>query len=93
MSITFATILWAIVGILSAFGFYILDNKKSMLINFITDRNHLLLLIFASLCGMRNNTAMAITFLTLAILIMFYNYVYHKKHYFYKEHKRSLHGK
>lgn len=93
MSITFATILWAIVAILSAFGFYILDNKKSMLVNFITDRNHLLLLIFASLCGMRNNTTMAITFLTLAILIMLYNYVYHKKHYFYKEHKRSLHGK
>lgn len=80
MSITFATILWAIVAILSAFGFYILDNKKSMLVNFITDRNHLLLLIFASLCGMRNNTLMAITFLTLAILIMLYNYVYHKKH-------------
>lgn len=93
MLITFATILWAIVAILSAFGFYILDNKKSTLVNFITDRNHLLLLIFASLCGMRNNNAMAVTFLTLAILIMVYNYAYHKKHYFYKEHNRSLHGK
>lgn len=93
MSITFATILWAIVAILSAFGFYILDNKKSMLVNFITDRNHLLLLIFASLFGMRNNTAMAITFLTLTILTMLYNYAYHKQHYFYKEHNRSLYGK
>ena len=93
MSITFATIFWAIVAILSAFGFYILDNKKSMLVNFITDRNHLLFLIFASLFGMRNNNTMAITFLTLTILIMGYNYIYHKKHYFYKEHNHSLHGK
>ena len=93
MPITFITILWAIVGILSVFGFYILDNKKSMLVNFITDRNHLLLLIFASLCGMRNNTLTAITFLMLAMLLMIYNYIYHKQHYFYKEHNRSLHGK
>lgn len=93
MPITFATILWAIVGILSAFGFYILDNKKSMLVNFITDRNHLLLLIFAALCGMRNNTTLAFTFLILAVLLMIYNYIYHKQHYFYKGHKNSIHGK
>lgn len=93
MPITFVTILWAIVGILSVLGFYILDNKKSMLVNFITDRNHLLLLIFASLCGMRNYTSLAITFLMLAMLLMIYNYIYHKQHYFYREHKNTIHGK
>lgn len=52
MPITIFTALWALVALFSLFGLYFF-NKGKNIFSFITNRKYLILLLIASLLGMR----------------------------------------
>lgn len=72
MSINFFTVLWAVIGLLSIVGFFVCNGKVN-LINFLTKREHLLLILIAALLGMREYN-----FLAFAIFIGAVYFIYTK---------------
>lgn len=73
MKITFLTVFWSIMAILSIVGIYWFNNKRTIL-SFITSRKYLMLFIVASLFGMRQNNWMALILLGVAFYLMSVDY-------------------
>ena len=73
MQITFLTVFWSIIAILSIIGLYWFNNKRNVL-NFVTSRKYLVLFILASLFGMRQNNWVAFLLSGLALYLMSVDY-------------------
>ena len=73
MQITFLTVFWSIMAILSIIGLYWFNNKRNVL-NFVTSRKYLVLFILASLFGMRQNNWVAFLLSGLALYFMSVDY-------------------
>ena len=73
MQITFLTVFWSIMAILSIIGLYWFNNKRNVL-NFVTSRKYLVLFILASLFGMRQNNWVAFLLSGLALYLMSVDY-------------------
>ena len=76
MQITFLTVFWSIMAILSIIGLYWFNNKRNVL-NFVTSRKYLVLFILASLFGMRQNNWAAFLLSGLALYLMSVDYKPH----------------
>lgn len=73
MQITFLTVFWSTMAILSIIGLYWFNNKRNVL-NFVTSRKYLVLFILASLFGMRQNNWVAFLLSGLALYLMSVDY-------------------
>ena len=73
MQITFLTVFWSILAILSIIGLYWFNNKRNVL-SFITSRKYLALFILASLFGMRQSNWVAFILAGLALYLMSVDY-------------------
>ena len=73
MPITFFTTLWAILAIVSLIGLYSFNKGKNIFV-FITSRRYLIVLLLASLIGMRQNHILASVLLVGGVLWMALDY-------------------
>ena len=73
MPVTYLTIAWAILAVISVIGLYFFNQGKNI-ITFLTSRRFLISFIVASILGMRQNHEIAITILLLTIIWMLYQY-------------------
>ena len=73
MQITFLTVFWSIMAILSIIGLYWFNNKRNVL-NFVTSRKYLVLFILASLFGMRQNNWAAFLLSGVVLYLMSVDY-------------------
>ena len=73
MQITFASMLWMALALLSVFGLYHF-NKGVGIFNFITERKFLILFISAGLLGMRNEHLFASVLVGLILFWMLREY-------------------
>ena len=73
MQITFLTVFWSIVAILSIIGLYWFNTKRGVL-NFVTSRKYLALFILAAMFGMRQNNWVAFLLSGGALFLMSINY-------------------
>ena len=73
MPITFFTALWAALALLSLIGLYSFNKGKNIFV-FITSRKYLIVLLVASLIGMRQNHILASVLLAGAVLWMALDY-------------------
>ena len=73
MQITFLTVFWSIMAVLSIIGLYWFNNKRNVL-NFVTSRKYLVLFILASLFGMRQNNWVAFLLSGVALYLMSVDY-------------------
>ena len=73
MQINLYTILWAILALVSIFGTYYFNKGRSFL-TFITAKKYLLILLLASLFGMRQQYETALILLALAVFLMYRDY-------------------
>ena len=73
MPITFFTTLWAILAIVSLIGLYSFNKGKNIFV-FITSRRYLIVLLLASLIGMRQNHILASVLLVGGVLWMTLDY-------------------
>lgn len=73
MQITIMTIFWSIFAVTGVLGLYFF-NKGLNLLTFITSRKYLLLIIIASLFGMREQYWVATLLVSVAISLMLLDY-------------------
>lgn len=73
MPITFFTTLWAILAIVSLIGLYSFNKGKNIFV-FITSQKYLIVLLLASLVGMRQNHLLALALLMGGVLWMTLDY-------------------
>lgn len=73
MQITIASMLWTVLALFSVVGLYYF-NKGVGIFNFITERKFLVLFIFASLLGMRNEHLFGCILLALTLFWMLREY-------------------
>ena len=73
MPITFFTTLWATLALLSLIGLYSFNKGKNIFV-FITRRKYLIVLLLASLFGMRQNHMLASALLVGGVLWMIFDY-------------------
>ena len=79
MQITWITILWSILALISVLGLYLFNHGRSTLA-FITSKKYLLLLIVASLFGMREQLGIATSLVFIAMFLMCLDYKPYIKH-------------
>ena len=73
MQITLASILWSILAIFSLIGLYYF-NRRMGIFNFITERKFLVLLIIASLLGMRSFNLLGSLIVGITVMWMLVDY-------------------
>lgn len=73
MQITFLTLLWSLIGLLSIIGLFSFNSDEGFF-NFITSRKYLLLIIVAALFGMREHNWLGLFLLGLTLSIMYLDY-------------------
>lgn len=73
MPITFFTALWAALALLSLIGLYSFNKGKNIFV-FITSQRYLIVLLVASLIGMRQNHILASVLLVGGVLWMALDY-------------------
>ena len=73
MPITFFTTLWATLALISLIGLYSFNKGKNIFV-FITSQKYLIILLIASLIGMRQNHILASVLLVGGVLWMALDY-------------------